>query len=194
MPTFLDQKTINNPNQQIVDDDFIWTDIAGLLDSGGDLISFINSFVNKKLFSIAHEVKFIIPITLDQIRDSRGQKVRDQIQVIQNVCHGCELNEAIKSIQPVITKVRQNDEDFDLDYIKSDMFEQFRNDLKQFEAKHNKILNADCSADPDMQMQQNKLKEQYKYMENFYRNFIAKLVVFDPLDRKIPEDFDMAIK
>ena len=27
-----------------------WTDVAGLNDSGGDLISFINSFVTKQLF------------------------------------------------------------------------------------------------------------------------------------------------
>jgi hypothetical protein len=33
--------------------DVVWADIAGLQDTGGELISFINSFVNKKIFQLA---------------------------------------------------------------------------------------------------------------------------------------------
>ena len=41
----------------------VWADVAGFTDSSGDLIEFINQFINKKLFLIAKEVKIIVPFT-----------------------------------------------------------------------------------------------------------------------------------
>lgn len=104
------------------EDDCIWTDIAGLLDSGGDLIQFINSFLNKKIFSLVKEVKFLVPFTVNQIREQRGQSVREQISTIMRVCKGCDLNKVIESIQPLITKVKVTDQDFDLECARSEIF------------------------------------------------------------------------
>jgi hypothetical protein len=86
--------------------DIMWADIAGLQDTGGDLISFINSFVNKKIFQLANKVKFLIPLTSQQLSDARGKGVRDQIEVIQEICRNADQTEVMASIQPILTKVR----------------------------------------------------------------------------------------
>lgn len=46
-----------------VDPNLVWADIAGLHDTRGQLVDFINSFIGKKLFNIVSNVKFIIPFT-----------------------------------------------------------------------------------------------------------------------------------
>lgn len=70
--TFMPQFTIDRERPDVV-----WADIAGLQDTGGQLISFINSFVNKKIFQLAKEVKFLVPLTSLQLSDSRGKGVRE---------------------------------------------------------------------------------------------------------------------
>ena len=50
----------------------LYADIAGLMDTGGDLLEYINCFVNKKLFNIADKVKFLFPITFDSLKEERG--------------------------------------------------------------------------------------------------------------------------
>lgn len=45
------------------DSDTLYADIAGLMDTGGDLLEYINCFVNKKLFNMAKRVRFLFPIT-----------------------------------------------------------------------------------------------------------------------------------
>lgn len=87
-------------------EDLVWVDLAGLNDTGGEFISFVNSFINKKIFHLAAQVKFLLPFTSMQLTDARGKSVRDQIQIIQEVCRSLELDEVIKAVQPVLTKVK----------------------------------------------------------------------------------------
>jgi hypothetical protein len=65
------------PQFKKVDEDLYYVDIAGLHDSGGDLIQFINCFVNKSIFLRASQVKFLFPITYNQIKENRGANVRE---------------------------------------------------------------------------------------------------------------------
>lgn len=51
------------PGFHRIDNDTFYVDIAGLSDSGGDLIEFTNQFINKYLFSKADQIKFLIPIS-----------------------------------------------------------------------------------------------------------------------------------
>ena len=46
-----------------------FADIAGLNDTGGDTIEFVNSFITKEIFRMARSVKFLLPITLNQIME-----------------------------------------------------------------------------------------------------------------------------
>ena len=41
----------------------VWADIAGFGDSSGDLIEYINTFIDKKIFNVAKDVKVIMPFT-----------------------------------------------------------------------------------------------------------------------------------
>ena len=68
--------------------DYTWIDIAGLNDSSGELIYLINSFVTKQIFTRASKVKFLLTITPEQIGEQRGRTVREQLQVVTNMCHG----------------------------------------------------------------------------------------------------------
>lgn len=109
-----------------------FADIAGFHDTSGDLIEFINCFVNKKIFLRANHVKFLFPVTHSQITTNRGVEVREQLQTLQNICN-VKLNELAKSILPIVTKCSTSDDDIDLDVIKSNMYEMFENEFQQQE-------------------------------------------------------------
>ena len=55
---------IDDPEKGIV-----WCDIAGFGDTSGDLIEYINTFIDKKIFNLAKDVKIIMPFTAAQIDD-----------------------------------------------------------------------------------------------------------------------------
>ena len=46
-----------------LNDSLFVADIAGFQDTSGDLVEFINCFVNKKIFLRANHVKFLFPVT-----------------------------------------------------------------------------------------------------------------------------------
>lgn len=52
--------------------EFSYVDIAGLQDTGGSIMEYVNQFINKKIFSMAEKIRFIVPFTRDQIYDARG--------------------------------------------------------------------------------------------------------------------------
>ena len=54
-----------------------YVDVAGLHDTGGDFIDFINVFVNKQLFKPAKSVRFLVPITYASQLESRGKVLKD---------------------------------------------------------------------------------------------------------------------
>jgi len=41
----------------------VYADIAGLQDTSGDLVEFINCFVTRKIFQMGKNVRFIVPFT-----------------------------------------------------------------------------------------------------------------------------------
>ena len=47
----------------------LWVDIAGFGDTNGDLIEYINTFIGKKIFNIAKDIKIIMPFTCGEIQD-----------------------------------------------------------------------------------------------------------------------------
>lgn len=55
----------------------VYADIAGLHDTGGNLIELINCFIDKWIFSHAKRVKILVPITQGQITEGRGQAARE---------------------------------------------------------------------------------------------------------------------
>ena len=69
-------------------DDFCYIDIAGLQDTGGSIMEYINQFINKKIFSFSDNIRFLIPFTKDQIYDARGVQVAEQVTILLNIFHG----------------------------------------------------------------------------------------------------------
>jgi len=64
------------PAFERMQDDQYFVDVAGLQDTSGDLVEFLTSFVSKAIFTRARQVKFLFPVTQDQIKEGRGQCVR----------------------------------------------------------------------------------------------------------------------
>lgn len=54
----------------------VYADIAGLQDTGGPLVEFTNCFLNQILFKLVKHIKILIPITVNQITEARGQDAR----------------------------------------------------------------------------------------------------------------------
>jgi hypothetical protein len=80
----------------------VWGDVAGFTDTSGDLIEFINQFINKKIFLIAKEVKIIVPFTVGQATDARGGVVSQIIKLVQHIFSDY-LGQDTFSIQPILT-------------------------------------------------------------------------------------------
>lgn len=74
-----------------VEDDesnIVYTDIAGLFDTAGNLLELTNIFINRKVFQNADKVRFMFVITLPQIFEGRGMGVIEFIQAVQSICSG----------------------------------------------------------------------------------------------------------
>jgi len=59
------------------DSGLVFTDIAGLNDSSGDLVDIINRLITKSIFKQSKSVKFIIAVTHVSMKEGRGQNVRE---------------------------------------------------------------------------------------------------------------------
>ena len=60
----------------------MFIDIAGLKDTGGELVDTLNCIINKIIFSLCKHIKILIPMTYTQIVESRGMQVREQVLLI----------------------------------------------------------------------------------------------------------------
>lgn len=107
----------------------IYVDIAGTQDTGGDLIEFINIFVTKELFRRSKTVRFLVPIPNGQVTDCRGRGPRDQIKLIQQICEA-DLMQMIGAIQPIITRVKPADDEFDLITMRDTLKLQFQQEIQ----------------------------------------------------------------
>ena len=95
----------------------VYADIAGLQDTGGPLVEFTNCFLNQIIFKLVKHIKILIPITVNQITEARGQDARRHLQLVQKLINGSDPHVG-DCILPIITKCKPNDEDLDLDFLK----------------------------------------------------------------------------
>lgn len=100
--------------------DSYFIDIAGFGDTGGDMIELINCFVDQYIFNQSNSIRFLCPITYDQIYAARGDGVRSLVKQIQmmSLVHPADI---VGSIQPVITKCKQSQEDLDIDLLRTEL-------------------------------------------------------------------------
>ena len=73
--TVVSKTFIPNMLQDINNKDYLYVDMPGLLDNRGDICHILNSFIHKQVFQIAKRIKFIIPITREQISVGRGKEI-----------------------------------------------------------------------------------------------------------------------
>lgn len=71
----------------------------------------------------------LIPMTLSQIYEARGQMVREQVVLIQKVSEA-DLSLIGQSIQPVITKMKPKMEENDLEDIRKNIDDILHANLK----------------------------------------------------------------
>lgn len=110
-------------------ENILYCDIAGLQDTGGQLIALVNSFVGKFIFAGAGTVRFLVPLTQSSIESSRGAQIKDVLHTMQNICSE-DMGEVIDAIQPVITKCKPSDDDADIDVIRDVIGAQLDQELK----------------------------------------------------------------
>ena len=165
------------------------------MDTGGELIDFINCFVNKKLFTIANNVKILFPIPFDQLKLNRCGSVLEQVSVLLNMCEESPAN-MINSVLPLITKCKKVSEDnddpdeaVDLELVKGQLQECFAEELKRrfrdLQHAFPDLENTESEAKDEDQLQQlNKMKS----VDEFFKKYVMSVCVFDPLDREIPHE------
>ena len=95
-------------------------------------------------------------------------------------CGGLELAEFVENSLPIVTQVKQSDDDVDIDEIKYDFSHQCLQALKTQLQQHGlslEQLEQSDSYSPQI--------AQWIQLKNFYHAFAQRLQIFDPLDREI---------
>lgn len=91
----------------------VFADVAGLQDTDGNLIDFINGFVIRSLFACSKSVKILTTLTKAHIMNSRGQHVREQMQIIRCMC--CHQDIEMAPIKVLMTRCKCRDDDHDIE-------------------------------------------------------------------------------
>ena len=161
----------------------IFADVAGLRDTSGSLIEFVNCFLSKQIFQRSSTVRFLVPLTLVQLSESRGADARSLIQTLHCICQS-NLNNMMDSIQPVLTKCKPNDPELDIDVIRATLREQFEQEInskKIQEGKANQSYDDEIEDIKDSQI--NSANVYYNLLNEFHKSFAQKIEIFDPLER-----------
>ena len=180
------------------EEDTYLIDIAGLDDTGGMFLEFINQFINKKLFNLIENLVILIPFTVDAFKVSRGGPVIKQLEILMRTFQRRSV-EISKSVIPILTKVKPNDDEFDFDSFQEDMqqimamnLDNYLRDLVNNAANGNsefKITQQDIeifqrNSDPqDMEPDKFAILQDYIERKEFFESFQERIVGCDPLDR-----------
>lgn len=103
------------------------------------------------------------------------------------MCQGIK-NKPIEAIQPIVTKVKPSDLDFDINELQSTLNEQVQNEIQTQINSHPKLhLKSD---DENVLKQKQQIMDEFEVLKQFYLDFAFKIVLYDPLDRQIPKGED----
>jgi hypothetical protein len=105
-------------------------DLAGLQDTGGQFPEFVNLFIDRYIFMKSKQLRFLVPITITQMRSGNGGEVKKQILILKRMFSG-NLTQMQDSILPIITKCKPDDEDLDIDLLRQQFREIFEEDTKK---------------------------------------------------------------
>ena len=78
LPLFIGEKdgdSTLNPNTE----DITWVDLPGSDDTNGELVQFINTFTQAHIFHLSLSITFLIPFTVAQITQNRGESIKKLI-------------------------------------------------------------------------------------------------------------------
>ena len=99
------------------------------------------------------------------------------------------------AIQPVITRVKVDNMDFDLEQVKVNLEQQFEQ-VHRNQMTSQERVNAEQFADEDEDLDQIAMNNDDKVAEDklnqelveFYKKFAEKIIAFDPMNRPIPDE------
>lgn len=158
----------------------MFTDVAGLLDSKGDLMDFLDCFLMRKILQGAATVRFLVPLTLPQIQEGRGTTARQLVKLLQQICSST-LRSSVASIQPLLTKCRPTDEDHDIEVLRALLQQQLSQEFESLRMENPPAGQGRGEAGQIKDQQPNDLSD----MELFLDEFARSLEIFDPLDREV---------
>lgn len=91
--------------------------MAGLQDSYGNFVDFVNYVVIRYLLANSARVKILTTITMQHITTAKGQALRDLISVIRSLFPLEEDFEEIP-VKPILAKCKPKHNDNDIDYVR----------------------------------------------------------------------------
>lgn len=167
----------------------VYTDTAGLNDSSGKLVELVLVLLMRRLFQQAKTVRFIVTFTHNQITTSRGAETQKLLQIVQSICAGggLKLTEAVQHMVPIVTRVKLNDDEVDIDELRSNFSHQSIQVLKHSMTKHGMNFNQLDEEDSEDEGSEFAV---WKQQKEFFHQFAQKLEIFDPLDREIKGQSD----
>ena len=172
-------------------------DIAGLNDATGPLYGIYNVFILKLVLRYARSLRFLVPMSLSQIKESRGTQARKQLAAVKAMISG-DYAQLAASIQPLITRGLPGDDEADIDLIRGTLGSQFQNDADAEIGLTRRSTDVQVRFDNDQDATDEDSKRvdaKVQRIQTFYDTFVAGFELFDPLDRAIPNaDDDQAIK
>ena len=103
--------------------------MPGLIDTGGDMMEYINMFMIKAIFQKAKKIRFIIPITHYQLHNDRGMLARELLRKIQGIFSHHHHTMADYML-PIVTKCKTGDDEVDIDEFRILLKDQLRNEIQ----------------------------------------------------------------
>lgn len=168
-----------------VDGDKIFADLPGMRETNTDLTQCINNFVIKMLFAYGRNVRFVVPITQTQLDEMKGGEIMETIQQILSI--STDTVSLIDSVQPVLLKCKQQQEDgIDLDiakhHLKKVLDQQIDPQIKE------RVEKVGVEGELTDTLEKSAQLVQMMARKEFLMKFASKLIIFDPMDRAIPNE------
>ena len=86
----------------------------------------MNVFINKLIFNQAVYLRFIVPFTENQIKENRGNEVRNQLAIIQKMIN-TDYQSISHSIFPVLLQCRPGNQETDIEVYRDNLWQTFNN-------------------------------------------------------------------
>lgn len=164
-----------------MDEDMCFADSAIFKATGSGLLDLVNIIVVREIMLRAMSVKFALPITVNQVEEQSCPIIVQSLSQLRKFLKGPDFNTLLDSVQPIITKVKPSEENFDIECKQSEVAEKLGMALEKLKIQVKR--ESEGRRPPEIE----EMNLYFDQLEQFFKHFPWKFETIDPLGRIIPD-------